>query len=132
MKPVMQTKISPVDGDCARACVASMFELDITQVPNFILFGDKWFNVYFHFLQGLGYMFYGIQHPDNEIKEEYLINGCVYVSVRSRSFQDITHGVLINKHRVVIHDPNPNKAWQGTDLAESGEMISWQLIRLLS
>lgn len=35
MKPVMQTIFNFEKGDCMRACVASIFELDIEVVPNF-------------------------------------------------------------------------------------------------
>lgn len=33
MKPVQQTKKGPLRGDCLAACVASIFEVDITKLP---------------------------------------------------------------------------------------------------
>lgn len=35
MKPVEQTILAPPHGDCFRACIASLLELPIEEVPNF-------------------------------------------------------------------------------------------------
>ena len=45
MKPVDQTDWTPKTGDCFRACVASIFELPIESVPNFMEEGDDHFKV---------------------------------------------------------------------------------------
>jgi len=55
LKPVFQTIVDTENGDCTRAAVASMFELDITQVPNFVMFDDDWWTMLNCFLWGLGY-----------------------------------------------------------------------------
>jgi hypothetical protein len=36
MKPVYQTIVDPGRGDCWRACIASILELPIEEVPNFV------------------------------------------------------------------------------------------------
>ena len=41
MIPVDQEVESPFTGDCMRACVASIFELPIAVVPNFMCDGDE-------------------------------------------------------------------------------------------
>ena len=41
MKPVEQTKFSYPDGNCFAACVASILELSLDEVPDFR--GDDWF-----------------------------------------------------------------------------------------
>ena len=43
MIPVYQTIVSIEDGDCTRACLASILDLPIDAVPNFIRFRDNWF-----------------------------------------------------------------------------------------
>jgi len=39
MKPVYQKVVDAVKGDCWRCCIASIFELDVDSVPNFV--GDS-------------------------------------------------------------------------------------------
>lgn len=43
MHKVYQTIVDKGRGDCMRAAIASMFELDILQVPHFLMFGNKYF-----------------------------------------------------------------------------------------
>lgn len=42
MKPVNQTQFKPPDGDCLSACIASILELPLNKVPNYIAY-DNWF-----------------------------------------------------------------------------------------
>ncbi len=42
MKPVDQTKFGEVEGNCLAACVASIFEIGIADVPD--LSGDDWWS----------------------------------------------------------------------------------------
>ncbi len=43
MIPVYQSNTDPKTGDCLAACVASVLELDLAEVPNFCgLHGDQW------------------------------------------------------------------------------------------
>lgn len=44
MTPIVQTKLSPPDGDCMQACVAALFDLPLEDVPNFILEDDYRFD----------------------------------------------------------------------------------------
>jgi len=124
----MQTEVDKGRGDCQRAAVASMFELEISQVPHFKLFGDNWFKVFYHFLQSIGYDFQGTANKDKPITDDDLINGCVIAGVPSRTHKDTTHAVLVDKTGLVIHDPNPNKQWQDVNVIESGDIINWNFI----
>lgn len=130
MYPVFQTVIDKTIGDCLRAAVASMFELDITQVPNFMMFqGSKWFDVYCYFLKGIGYEYKGTVDKSILIKDDDLINGGVIASVASRTFEGRLHSILIDSKGKVIHDPNPNKKWLGENILETGEMLNWDSIK---
>ena len=59
MIPVDQTIVSEKDGDCTRASLASILELPIDAVPNFMRFGQGWFRIFSHFLMSLDYQFLG-------------------------------------------------------------------------
>jgi len=40
---VFQERVHPEEGDCLRACVATILNLNLVQVPNFSLYKDDWF-----------------------------------------------------------------------------------------
>ena len=126
MKRVFQTTVCHKKGDCSRAAIASMFELDISQVPNFILFDEKtWFKVFFNFLKALGYEYKGEMRKDHVFYEHDLINDCIYAGVPSKTFEGTTHAVLINSAGRVIHDPNPNRLWLDVNIKATGDLLSW-------
>ena len=55
MKPVMQTKFGPVEGNCFCACLASMLELPIEDIP---FYHDvNWFKNYNDFLMTKGFTY---------------------------------------------------------------------------
>lgn len=133
MKPVMQTIVRSdqgvgVPGDCLRAAVASMFELDIIQVPHFLMFGKRWYSAYHSFLWFLGYE---LCHYDYEGKfsRKDLINGCISASVKSKTFKNDTHAVLVNSVGRVLHDPNPNQAYKGLNILKTGDFVGWDVIK---
>lgn len=111
MKPVFQTIIDGAKGDCMRATVASLLELELEQVPHFILFSDDvWWDVYCCFFYALGYDYAGY---GKVLYRDYSINGFFDASVKSKTFPDKNHAVILDMAGVVVHDPNPNKLWLG-------------------
>ncbi len=42
MIPIQQTIFAPPNGNCMQAAVASIFELPLDQVPNFVEDGNEW------------------------------------------------------------------------------------------
>lgn len=123
MKPVYQSIVDKGRGDCMRAAMASMFHLELDAVPHFILYeGDKWFDVFTHWLRAMGYEYIGCGYAEH-IQETESVNDCYYVAVPSRTFKDVWHAVLIDKAGVVMHDPNPNKAYLGENVIESNKLI---------
>lgn len=132
MIKVYQTVVDIGKGNCMQAAIASMFELELSQVPNFILYDEHiWFNVFFSFLQGIGYEFEGTMHKDVSFYEHDMVNGCIYASVNSRTFKDKTHAVLINSAGRVIHDPNPNELWLGEHIKTDNKLINWYAIKIM-
>ena len=131
MKPVMQTMTHDNRGDCHRAAVASIFDLEITQVPHFRLFDeDTWGDVFYYFLWSLGYEFMGTAYLTAEDRPHRYadINGFHLATVPSKTFPDKTHAVIINNKGMVAHDPNPNQKWLGINVVNSGELLHWSII----
>ena len=115
MKPVSQTIVSVIDGDCTRACLASILDLPIDAVPNFARFGAGWVK--------------GKDRPHGHIlSRSPSIKGYVIASVPSKTFPNIGHSVVMNLKGVVVHDPNPNKLWEGINVKKSKELQNWMMI----
>lgn len=134
MKPVFQTIVDKRRGDCMRATVASLLELEIEQVPHFILF-DKYFDIFWAFIRSLGYDYNGCGYLNSESsvvpkmpKLEDSIDGYFYAVVPSKTFSDITHAVVMDMTGMVVHDPNPNGLWQGINIIESKDLKYWYLL----
>ena len=135
MKPVSQTIVSVIDGDCTRACLASMLDLPIDAVPNFARFGAGWFRIFWALLKALDYEYYGTgwvkgkDRPHGHIlSRSPSIKGYVIASVPSKTFPNIGHSVVMNLKGVVVHDPNPNKLWEGINVKKSKELQNWMMI----
>lgn len=127
MTPVNQTIIDPGKGNCHQAIIASLFDLHITQVPNFVLYPDNlWMSVYYYFMYSLGYEYVGLGYPPKRnINIDEGINCYFDATVKSKTFKNVYHAVLINSKGLVIHDPNPNKKWLHINIKETGELIYW-------
>lgn len=126
MKPVNQTIVHKRRGNCMQAAVASIYELPLEKVVNFIEHGYKWHDVWLDFHKKLGYTwwFYSVWPEDERrdleavLKDTLLINDSIYAVVKSRTFEGASHAVVINANGIIIHDPNPNKAWQGVNVLD--------------
>ena len=104
MKPVNQTKFGMEEGNCFEACLASIFECDIGDIPVFK--GSLWFS---------------------DLQEWLYTKELYYIEIEARTFCDLSikgyH--IINgdsprlncQHSVVgynckmIHDPHPDKSF---------------------
>ena len=129
MIPVNQTIISVEDGDCTRACLASILDLPIDAVPNFMRFGAGWFKIFWALLRALDYEYYGTGWVNCHIlSKSPNINGYVIASVPSKTFRDTGHSVVMNLKGLVVHDPNPNKLWEKINVVKSGELQHWMMI----
>jgi hypothetical protein len=124
MIKIMQTKVDNKTGDCLRACVASMFELEIEAVPNFLLFKKRrWFQMMWYYFKGLQCDIVYCYKPQ-EISNKYLLNGCILAVVKSLNGSN-SHAILIDSVGNVLHDPSPNKSYNGTNVIKSGALKHW-------
>ena len=131
MKHVLQTITHDNRGDCHRAAVASIFDLEIEQVPHFRLFDDDtWGDVFYFFLWSIGYEFMGTAYLTNADRPKHYkdINGYYLATVPSKTFPDKTHAVIINAGGRVVHDPNPNNKWLNFNVVNSGDLLHWSII----
>lgn len=115
MKKVYQSRIEKKHGTCMQATIASLFELFIEDVPNFIEMEDSWFIVMSNFYKERGYELCCFNPQGKiELTKQVLevdkgIGGYWAASVVSVNLgPEITHSVVIDKNMNVVHDPNPN------------------------
>jgi hypothetical protein len=135
MKAVDQIIVDKNNGDCTRACLASILEVDINYFPNFITLGRDWFRVFWKSLSDHKCEYHGtgwvksLERPHgNDLIESPNIDGFVIASVASRTFKDVGHSVVMNLLGEIVHDPNPNKLWQNENVLISGELQHWMMI----
>ncbi len=93
MKPVFQTRFGP-DGDCYAACLASILEIAIDQVP---VLGEQWTHDLRRWLESMGMqpMFFYGGNP----KYGYTIVG--------QHMPDRTIHSSVWFDQALIHDPSP-------------------------
>lgn len=137
MTPVFQEIVDKDRGDCTRATYASLLDLELCQVPHFILFGNKWFPMLYAFLDVLDYEFVGTEYcyMQGKSKEKlrlykkYSINGYYAAGVKSATFEGVRHLLVMNQKGLVVHDPNPNQAFLGKNILKSKELLYFHLIK---
>ena len=127
MTPVFQTIIDPENGDCERACVATILDLPIEDVPNFVEKDCVWWERDWIVARG-----YAIIEPKRETgPHDYVYTGlrnlAAIATVPSQKYPGGTHVIVVGwrphpdhpEHALecfVVHDPNPgNKPYEDID-----------------
>ncbi len=121
MRRVDQTTFGSPGGNCFSACVASMFELSIDDVPYFMgdeSDGDEWCHRFEKWLcpRGLYPVLLGIDPdpPKDDHKNAWRPQGLYILSGKSprdtgeNKDDPLLHSVLARGHRL-IHDPHPSR-----------------------
>lgn len=114
MKRVFQSRIEKKHGTCMQAAIASLFEMFLEDVQNFIEL-ESWFLSMISFYKERGYSLCCYNPNGNfELTKQVLeygggVNGYWYAAVPSINLgEGVTHAVIIDKNMNVVHDPNPN------------------------
>jgi len=109
MTPVYQDK----NNNCMQASVASILDLSLDEVPNFMDNGNRFWSSTIEFVESFGYKFGGLLGERTyAILEDYegidgLFIGTVY-SPSGGTYSDGTslrHSVVVDKKFNVVHDP---------------------------
>lgn len=116
MKKVFQKVLNdPGHGDCMQAVFASLFDMELEEVPPFIEFGDEYFDKILEFIDSKGYQYEGccVNGDDNAfdiIHNEEGVNGYFYAVVNSPKFYTIggTHAIVVDRELNIVHDPCPD------------------------
>lgn len=122
MKEVFQTIIDSERGNCMQAVIASLLEVELDGVPNFIEYDKWWYSLTIAVMDHYGYSInkrlYNENIGDGNIREQDSfkdlknhegVNGFFYAVVKSPMFHETggTHAIIIDKDFNVVHDPNP-------------------------
>ena len=117
MKKVFQTRVSKENGNCAQAVIASLFELRLEEVPDFVSNHHikPMTAEIVKFLNCRGFKA-GYVYSDNKYGKTILdvtstdngVDGYFYAVVRSKTFDNGLHAVVVDKNLNIVHDPNTN------------------------
>jgi hypothetical protein len=111
-----------VIGDCMRACIASVFELNREDVPHFGAMPDEtWLKDYVRWLHKHGWAIFtrhAVTDTHPEIQEDE--NPYYFAIGRTPRDPEVTHMVVCRDGKVV-HDPHPSRA--GLQSIEAFEII---------
>jgi len=134
MKKVYQTIVDPNIGNCMQAAIASLFELELNDVPNFINSENPYHDMLQMILDKKEYKFSGSLYNynnKNDINEYTTLNtlsdndgidGLFYATVYSPKYTGISktldevrndfktgcHAVICYKNCNIVFDPNPD------------------------
>lgn len=100
MKKVFQTITKTPLANCLQAATASYFDLELETVPNFMLFGDEYWNAYYYYIKSLGYESMGWVDGLPPEKDKYYI-----VSLDFGPDFDYGHSVIYRNGKIE-HDPH--------------------------
>lgn len=137
MKRIKQTIVCPKEGNCMQAVLASLFEVALEDAIDPPSFGHKWYSEMNKWLGKQGYSNEGTHNYCEDSIDETLaclkyspsVDGYWYGIVASKTFEGVTHAVIINEFGMVMHDPNPNGLWEGINVVRTKELISWYMIK---
>lgn len=116
MNKIYQTIVDKEMGNCMQATVASLFELELDEVPHFLL--DENEGVFgmlkFFMKRGFDPCYINRGNYDTDFMKKIArfdggVNGCFYGVVPSQTYDEVTHAVVIDSDLNVVHDPNPNE-----------------------
>ncbi len=121
MIKVEQSEVDMDTGDCMRASIASVLELDLQVVPHLTKIDESrlhWFSVMYYFMVANKYLYKGTFWPNQgkrKLLKKHSFDGFYLAVVNSRAYESIlnvTHMVVMDSNFIVVHDPHPNKKWQ--------------------
>jgi len=109
MIPVDQTICNFTNGNCFQACVASIFELPLDDVPSFMGNGPDYFNERVQaWCDEMNLIFMDVKIIDIEVLAYYFRGVHIIVTGKSPRDPENMHCVVW-KDGQIVHDPHPSK-----------------------
>lgn len=109
MIPIYQTILDSQNGNCYAACLASILECSLEEIPNFMTCGpDEFNNILTKWLEAKNFTILSVNINRDEsfitamIKDVYSIG-----TIKSPRFEDALHAVVCKGFNI-IHDPHPD------------------------
>ena len=99
MKRILQTITDDKNANCLQACLASLLDKDLEDVPNFMTFKKKWWDALELYLNQQGYDV-GYIEPNNPPKD-----GSIYIT--SLEYPCGARHAVLTQNQIIIHDPSP-------------------------
>lgn len=105
MKPVKQTITDAMYGNCLQACIASVLELKLDLVPNFMLFEEHWWSA---LIMWLGTNSYSVEYIESfpPRDDNYYVGSLKYKCHAA----GISHAVVMQDGKIV-HNPWVNNKY---------------------
>jgi len=137
--PVYQTIIDSERGDCQRACVATIMDRPIEEVPNFVE-AKLWKDLMSVWVQAQGWGIIETKQPcgPNNLNWSAIRGLVAIATVPSQVFPGGKHAIVVGWREhpdheeanecYVVHDPNPNNA-PYENVAGIVERLEW-LVRV--
>lgn len=105
MKPVDQDKFGSPGGNCFSACVASLFEIPLEEVPYF-MDSPNWWDSFLEWLETRGWTALSLPLVDSSMVPP----GLHILSGQSPRFTRRSLHAVVAKGRKIVHDPHPDRA----------------------
>jgi hypothetical protein len=110
MKPIDQTTFGKGDGNCMAACVASVLEIPLEEIPD--IRGDRQYAVLAVWLasRGLGMLSLGFDKPLPTDCKGAWPWGTGFTIMGGKSPRGDFEHAVIGHHGRMVHDPHPSRA----------------------
>jgi hypothetical protein len=115
MIPVNQTKFTFEEGNCGEACVASILEIELSEVPKFNdpsnpTNATGYCQRVRDFVSKFGYSYIDIRFDDGNDPKEFLKDCWVIATGPSpRAIEDWHRHAVVWYNGEIVHDPHPDK-----------------------
>lgn len=107
MKPVDQTRFGKPHGNCYAACIASVFEVLLEDLPRLHMVEDNWENDLEKWLEPRGFVVISMGYPKPRDIQDLPDFQCVHLAIGDNP-DGVSHCVVVDSGKIV-HDPNPSR-----------------------
>ena len=130
MKTLKQTIFNGKEGNCFAACIATVFEVGLDEVPNFAAFGSEWWDKLQDWLKPRNLAFIELEAKGGEMPAIPLLPDgvlCLACGMAARGFNNsvvVKYRSRDGKHWVeLVHDPHPSD-----DGLQDTKYIGWFMV----